>query len=150
MDHLQHPADGGAVSHNPLHRDGETLAGPDGLAVFQRFEQGGLEQIEVEGFDEIIHGPGLHGLHSGFHGGIRRHEHDRHSRVVLADFLQSRDAVHVGHTDIHQDHVKRPFAYPRHSLLSIPRRRDGQPPAAKERLKHPAMPRIVIHHKNRM
>ena len=150
VDHLQHPPDGGAVSHDALHWNGKTLAGPDGLAVFQRFEQGGLELIKVEGLDEIIHGPGLHGLHSGLHGGIRRHEHDRHGGIVLADFLQSRDAVHVGHSDIHQHHVKRPFAYPRHSLFAIPRRRNGQPPAPKERLKHPAMPRIVIHHKNRM
>ena len=59
------------------------------------------------GFQQIVFGPESDRFDGGFQGGMGGEDKHRHQRIMPAEFLQQRDAVHLGHLDIQERQIVR-------------------------------------------
>ena len=62
------------------------------------------EHIEFEGFEDVIEGPVLHGLHRRFDGAVRSHHEHRLVVLQFLDVLEQLEATAFGHGHVRDDH----------------------------------------------
>ena len=114
--HLEHGAHGGVFGNHAAevvppfgrldvvpdtHPQRQHFAGPA-----QRFHQVG----EMEGLDQVVEGPGLHGLHRAVHHVVRAHHQDDGGGIGRLHAAQNLDSVNAGHHNVEQDKVGRLFS----------------------------------------
>ena len=79
------------------------LQGLDGLP------DGHVQFVHVDRLVDVIEGPALHGIDRGFHVVMGGDHDDLDVLVVLPQVLEHRESVHIGETDVEDDHVRRGF-----------------------------------------
>jgi hypothetical protein len=64
-----------------------------------------LEPRDIEGLEEVIVGPQLHGLDRRLRGAVGSHEDHRKLRIQLPNAPQSLQSIEPGHADIAENQV---------------------------------------------
>ena len=65
----------------------------------------GRQLVTAEGLDQELARPGQHRAAQVVGLALNRHHHHRRGRYLRRETFGRRDAVHVGHVDVHEDDI---------------------------------------------
>ncbi len=94
---------GGAASASRLRLEAQVL-GAQRAVLAGAFDQH-RQLVRVEGLDQVVVGPGLHGAHGRVDRGVGGHDHDRQVRVGGLQASLQVEPVHAGHLDVEEGDV---------------------------------------------
>ena len=103
------------------------------------------EVVGVEGLDDVVVGPVLHGLDRGLDRGVGGHEHDGQLRVGGGEPRLQLEPVHARHLDVEEGHVVAARADEPQRLLAALGHVDLVPVLAEPGAERVAHDRLVVH-----
>ena len=99
-------------------------------------------------FQNVVAGPGLHGLDGGFDTAESGHHHDRQNCVLTLNGLQKFQTVHAGKFQVGQDEIDGMFAQQFEAGFGISGRNRGESVVAKIELEQAAHLGLILDDQN--